>query len=176
HRRRSCAAHSRARETSGDLRRSFDLRGPSGSSAPGDVPFLGGEGPNGRCCPRLATPCRTFAAPAVRRPVLRPSGDPWFACGPRGLPAPSGGGPPTGRSRDRPGRVAGSGLATLLGPGDPTRLSDLAASLPCRVPGRTVSIRSVSPPLGRLRCLVRSLLLAFQPLGAMRNVPTAPGR
>jgi len=65
---------------------------------------------------------RTFAAPAVHRPVLRPSGDPWFACRPRGLPAPSGGGPPMGRSCDRPGRVAGSGLATLPGPGDPTRL------------------------------------------------------
>jgi len=29
---------------------------------------------------------------------------------------------PMGRSCDRPGRVAGSGLATLPGPGDPTRL------------------------------------------------------
>jgi hypothetical protein len=115
----------------------------------------------------------TFVAPAVHRSVLRPSGDPWFACQPRGLPAPSGGGPrrddlaivPVGL----PDRVSRPSSA----PGIHTRLSDLAASPPCRFP----RMRRLHPfgvaTAGRLRRLVRSLLLAFQPLGAMRNVQTA---
>jgi len=65
---------------------------------------------------------RTFAAPAVHRPVSRPSDGPWFARRPRGLPAPSGGGPPTDDLAIVPVGLPDRVSRPSSAPGDPTRL------------------------------------------------------
>ena len=165
---------SRTRGTSGGLppKRSVPFS-PSGSSAPGDVrAWRRGSGRPVVGAPRGAR--ITFAAPAGRRPVLRPTHGP-VVRGPTSRPVCALG----RRTPDGPDLAAfpsGCRFEPRGSPrrGDPSRPSDLAASLPFRFPTSALPRRPVLPPTAGYRRFVRSLLPAFRPLGAMRNVPTAP--